>query len=760
MKFDTTPFIGKFIQEARELIQKLNEHLIVLEKTPGDLNVTRELMRTVHTLKGSSKILRFHTLSRLAHRMEDLLSSMYEGRITITSDLVDVLFTSTDILTQCVGAISQGDAEMVDVTAIEDMLERAEQGEDLSVDAYSSEPEIERSGSVTQARDQDNETVSMPTSPPSESPSTAPESSFHSKISHRAEMIRIDVHRLDNTIRLVTEIAMSHRKAEHELRVLKDLQRIARKHHEHLQQTIRRGERIIFNNQQTDLFQESQQLVTLLDCLFKEHRDEIASLDLVINELHGDVLGMRMLPLSTVFQTFPRAVRDMARDFHKKIDLQIYGEETTLDKKIIERLGSPLIHIVRNCIDHGIEAPKERQETGKSETGHVTIQARQESGHVEIVISDDGRGLQTEKLRQRLVKRGMFSEEQVQQMEESEVHDTIFLPGISTSEIITDISGRGFGMDIVKTDIEQLKGTVVLNSSPGQGTQCILTLPVTLTTLRCLIIAARGSQFAVPIDSIEETLHISHADCIHVVGHDAIRLRNQMIYITPLAEILRLPRFPQQAPEKLFVLIAHSAGKRIGLVVDEIIDEQDVVVKQLPAHMQNLKTVAGATISGDNTLVLILHIPEIVKLVGRTTVTRGDVRETIHPVTRTTILLVEDSVNTAEIERSILEEQGYAVDVVHDGLTALEQVNKASYDLIVTDIEMPGMDGFSLTEHIRSLPNYRHLPIIIVTSLERDADKRRGIQVGADAYITKGDFEQTRLIETIRSLIQVTPGLE
>lgn len=758
MRFDPTPFIGKFTQEAQELLQKLNEHLICLEKAPDNQDTIRELMRTAHTLKGSSKILRFHAMSQLAHNMEDLLSSLYEGRIAISGQILDLLFAGTDLLGRCLEVIGREHAESVDITPLAECLERAGRGEQFSSVPLPESPERIPLQSSSILHDSED-SIGSPTDvlqaiPPGGQESLPPEPGDTSHTEARShEAVRIDVQRVDNTIRLVSEMTVSHRKSERELHILKDILHIARKHAGHIQHTLPRGGTNVSETQRADLLHEGQHIVMLLDRLVNEHRDETAMMDLVLNELYDEVLKMRMLPLSTVFQTFPRAVRDMARHFHKQIDLRIQGGETTLDKKIIEKLGNPLIHILRNCIDHGIETPQERQKQGKPPIGRITIQARQHSGHVELRITDDGRGIQTEKLRQRLITRGLRSEEQVRKMDDAEVMDTVFWPGTSTSDIITDISGRGFGMDIVKTEIERLKGSVMLTSQAGEGTQCLFSLPVTSTTLRCLIVTAGGDQFAIPIESIEETLYISHHECIQVVEHDAIRLRNQMIYVVPLANLLQLPRTSKQRSDKVFILIAHSAGKRVGLIVDDILDEQDVVVKQLPTHIRSLKTVAGATISGENAVVLILHIPEIISLVGHTTERRDAAGFAASSTTQARILLVEDSVSTSEIEKLILESQGYRVDVASDGLTALRELEKVAYDAIITDIEMPGLDGFSLTEHIRQLPDYRQVPIIIVTSLERDSDKQRGIQVGADAYITKGDFEQSRLVETIKSLL-------
>lgn len=760
MNFDRTLFIEKFIQEAKELVQRLNEYLISLEKEPKNQEVIRNLMRTAHTLKGSSKIMRFNTVSQLAHKIEELLIGIREGRLTVSDNMVELLFSSTDIVSRCIAAIQSGQADTLDISPLCTVLDQAARGEDTSVilaqlnadefiyrptQAENVQPYLvrEQSAPIALETGQRQDGEKEPLDVPGKSGAKP----------HGDNTIRINIDKLDNTIRLVSEIAVSHRKSDHTLTVLKDLHRIARKHTKHVQQSLLNGSMPFSDQSKAELLGESQQLAKGMDSLFKEYRDDLALRDILLNELYEDVLRMRMLPLSNVFETFPRAVRDMAKHFKKQIALQITGGETTLDKKIIERLTSPLIHLLRNCIDHGIETPQERLDQGKQATGTVTISAHQESGHIEIKIMDDGRGIQTDKLLQRLIKRGIFSEEKARTLGEAELLDTIFLPGVSTSDIITDISGRGFGMEIVKTDIEQLKGTVSVSSKPGQGTQCVLTLPVTLTTLRCIIVASQRQQFAVPIDAIEETLQILPHECIQVVGHKAIRLRNQIIYLISLADLLTLPKVKCPSQDHTFVLIARSEGKRVGLLVDKILDEQDIVVKQLPRHIRRAKTIAGATVSSGNTIMLILHIPEIISLIKQPTAGEEYGVQEIAPPR---ILIVEDSVNTGEIEKQILESQGYAVDLAQDGIEALEKMKDTPYNLIVTDIEMPGMDGFTLTEHIRSLPNCPNLPIVIVTSLERESDKKRGIQVGADAYITKGDFEQSQLVETVKSLVHVS----
>ncbi len=767
MTFDRSIFIGKFAQEAKELIQKLNDGLIQLEKDPQNHNVIKEILRAVHTLKGTSRVVRVTNVKQVSHKMEGLLIAVQDGQRPLTGDIIDLLFQSTDLISQCVENILKGGSDTIDVTGLSHVLDCASNGEDIS-ELLSQQylPVGRKVASMTNSGEKltvngaetlfENSLVfpqkNIKKSPsPSIQLSVSDDSPLKPKVQ---ETIRVGVDKLDNAVRLVGELAVSHKKSDRMLAVLKELQRLSQRHAKRLRQMFQDTYTEFQKDMKTGLIDESLQLLKGIEKTFKESRDEVAMREIVIGELYEDVLKMRMLPLSTVFETFPRAVRDMAKYFKKNIELQITGEDTTLDKKIIEKLNGPLIHILRNCIDHGIEHPEERKALGKPATGLITINAYHRSGHIKIEIHDDGRGIQQEKLKQRAIQRELLSTETARTLSETELLNLVFLPRVSTSDLITDISGRGVGMDIVKTNIEQLKGFVSLSSRPGQGTSCMLTLPVTLTTLRSLIISSQNTRFAIPINSIEETLQIPAHKFIQVVEHTAIRLRNQIIYVVNLADVLGFASKKNELQEQQFVLIARADGKRIGLIVDGILDEQDVVVKQLPTHMQHVKIIAGATISSDNRIILILHIPEIVEFVKQATIkAREDplAEETEGGSPR--ILVVEDSLSTGEIEKRILESYGYQVDLAKDGVDALEQAEGVQYDLIVTDIEMPRMDGFTLTEELRNMSNYADVPIVIVTSLERETDKKRGFHVGANAYITKGDFEQRRLIDTVKSLV-------
>ena len=762
MNFDRSIFIGKFTQEAKELIQKLNTDLIRLEKDPQNHYIIKDILRIVHTLKGSSKIMRFQNVSTLSHKIEDLLISVQDAQIALSGDIIELLFRSTDFVSQSIEAILKEAEDSVDIAEICTVLDDAANGGEISSQVSQLDAKREKipfSDDVLHNKKErelirEADLKSSPQILPNATHESQTQTSFTEGSPLFQETIRVNVEKLDDAIRLVGEIAVSHRKSERLLSTLKELQRLTRKHVKQIHQLCH-GNHVptIPKAIEAELLKNSLHLLKGIERTFKQNRDETATMELVISELYDDVLKMRMLPLSEVFDTFPRAVRDMGKYFKKKIELCVTGEDTTLDRKIIEKLNTPLIHILRNCIDHGIESPEEREAQGKPETGLITIEAYHKSGHIKIEIADDGRGVQIEKLKQRAIQRGILSEEKVQTLKESELLNLAFFPRLSTSDMITDISGRGVGMDIIKASIEQLKGSVTLSSKPGKGTACILTLPMTLTSIRSFIILSQKQLFAVPISSIEETLQVSSDEFIQIVDHPAIRIRNQIIYVVDLADVLGLRKEHPRLQDNYFVLIARANGKRVGLIVDEILDEQDVVVKQLPAHMQKAKIIAGATISSDNTIILILHIPEIVNVVKHVTREHQETQPIQEEKVPPRILVVDDSINTGEIEQRILQACGYEVDLAKNGVEALEQVQNSSYNLIVTDIEMPMMDGFTLTEKLRDIPEYANVPIVIVTSLERETDKKRGFQVGANAYILKGNFEQRSLIEAVESLI-------
>ncbi|NTW87603.1 MAG: response regulator, partial [Desulfobulbaceae bacterium] len=558
------------------------------------------------------------------------------------------------------------------------------------------------------------------------------------------ETIRVGVERLSELIRLTSEITSRHGRARQSWqevgRVARQLKGLA----------DRIGAADGDPGDRADWAEGLRQLASSLKRLGVAGKEDFELQSLVVKELQERSLHLRMLPLATIFDTFPRAVREMAASCAKEVEFSVVGGEIEMDKKIIEKLGDPLIHMLRNAIDHGLESPAARRAAGKPARGAIRLSACYEGDKVLIVLADDGHGLPLEKIKEKALRHGL-EREALEAMTDSELRNLIFLPGFSTSALITDLSGRGVGMDVVRQNIvDDLKGAITIESLEGQGTTFQLRLPLTLAIMHVVVVEVGGSLYALPDNHIKEILRVGAAGIIEVFDRLAVNIREQLVPVARLRTILGLPG-GAGAEADLLLLVVKVGAERLGLVVDKIVDEEDMVIKSLPRHMTGNKLVAGVIVTGRDQVVNVLNVPAIFQLakeakggLGRGT---AEVRREIK------VLVVDDSVNTREIEKSILEAYGYRVTLAGDGVEALEKARLAQYDLVITDVEMPRMDGFSLTETLRADPAYQATPIMLLTSRDKEADKRRGIQVGANAYILKGDFEQSNLIATIENLL-------
>ncbi|RMH71343.1 MAG: hybrid sensor histidine kinase/response regulator [Gemmatimonadetes bacterium] len=732
--FDTSVFTGRFITEAQEIIQKLNEGLLRLEKAPDDMENLTEIFRSAHTLKGSARMLSFRNIGAVAHKMEDVLGAIKTKQIDATEPVCELLFMGLDTIQELVDRVSAGTEADADVSPLTEALEQAVNGEPFHLPQMESAPPV-----VPKPAETPLPSAAQPTARPQPEPEKPPTpSNTTSQNVQIVETIRVSTDKLDHTIKLAGELLVSQGQIAY-------------------QQDELRTIRLLMRRYLQDIPEPNSQLLhlaTRIDTLFKQSRDQVARLNNIISDLQENTLNLRMQPISTIFDKYPRAVRDLAKTLGKQVRLVIEGEETELDKKIIEKLNDPLIHLIRNAIDHGIELPADRLRAGKDATGILRIGAYYESGSIVLEIEDDGKGINSAAIREKALKRGFITPEEADQMKENDLRQLIFLPGLTTTPIITDVSGRGVGMDVVRTYIEELKGTISIISDEGKGTMFRITLPLTLTMLRVLFIKSGKMRFAIPITSIRLTLRIALEEVIQIVDRDAFRLDNQIIPLTHLADLLQLPEEGVPRDDNhLTVVLAYAGEDQIGLVVDDIIDEEDVVVKSIPDHLGRIPNISGVTVTSTNEVVSILHVPDLIKT-SHTSLARR--RKKSVPVTQhhtPRILVVDDSLNTREIEKSVLEAYGYDVDTARDGQEGYDKCQKTEFDLIVTDVEMPRLNGFDLTAKLRQLERYRHTPIIIVTSLDTEADKQRGIEVGADAYIVKSSFEQSNLLSTVESLI-------
>jgi two-component system chemotaxis sensor kinase CheA len=513
-------------------------------------------------------------------------------------------------------------------------------------------------------------------------------------------------------------------------------------------------------------FSASQAQLHELNALSGELSRQCASdtmhMGMVIDDLEQEIKRVRMLPLTTITGPFGRMVRDLGRQAGKEAALVIAGGDTELDKQVLEQIKDPLIHLLRNAVDHGVESPEGRERRGKPRVGRITLLAEQLGQNIVIRVSDDGEGLDYDAIRDSIARRGVLDADS---LTEADLREAIFQAGVSSSPIITDISGRGVGLDVVRRNVEALRGTVDVRSMPGQGATFTLTLPLRLASSRGLLVRAGGETFAIPLNNIVKIESYMPHEITSMEGHDTIRYNGAPLTLVPLSDVLELPslvsppRGETGGGDGILVVIVAAAERRMAFAVDELAGQREMVIKPLGKQLSRIGGIAGATVLGNRRVVLVLNAGDLIKLAmrGRRRSVLDTLAHTVPPGAehvKRKILVVDDSITTRTLEKNILEAAGYVVRLATDGQEALSDISSAGTpDLIVTDVAMPRMDGFELTERIKQDGNMGHLPVILVTSLDSDEDKARGIEAGADAYIVKSGFDQDNLLETIEQLI-------
>jgi two-component system chemotaxis sensor kinase CheA len=456
-------------------------------------------------------------------------------------------------------------------------------------------------------------------------------------------------------------------------------------------------------------------------------------------------------------------VRDLARDQAKEVQLIVEGGETTADKRILEEMKDPLMHMIRNAIDHGLETPGERQRCGKPGMGTIRLRAHLTPSNLLIEIADDGRGLDLESIKRTALKRRLRREDELAAMTPEQVQSLIFAPGFSTSPLVTDVSGRGVGLDVVRANVERLKGTIQVESALGHGCTMRICLPRALAATRVLIVMVDRRPYALPIEYVQTTRLVSPPEIFPIEGLETIAVDGKPVSLAHLSTLLELASQPETAqgkesmpsdPDKpLACIILTVDDDQIGLLVDALLDEQEVVVKPHSAILTRVRNVSGATILGTGEVCLVLNPLDMLQSVRKRPTPRVERASRPKLQQKHAILLVEDSITTRTQEKRILESAGYEVIAAVNGVDALQKLSSRAFDAVVSDVQMPHMDGLTLAERIRREPKYNELPIILVTSLAAEEDKRRGVEVGANAYIAKPTFDQGLLLETLRRLI-------
>jgi two-component system chemotaxis sensor kinase CheA len=491
-----------------------------------------------------------------------------------------------------------------------------------------------------------------------------------------------------------------------------------------------------------------------VDLLARGGQAEGRRLGQAVEELREEVRRARMLPVSTLFDGLPRLHRDITRELGKEADLELRGGEVEVDRAVLDQLRAPLTHLLRNALDHGLEAAEARARAGKPRRGSVVVAATQREGVLQLEVADDGAGIDPARVRARALERGLLSAEEAERADDPEALDLVFRSGFSTAAQVTGLSGRGVGLDVVREHVERLHGTLTLDTEPRRGTRFRLELPLTVATTLCLLVGVAGRPFGLPVTNVVRIERVRAEDLGWLAGNQVVQVDGRPLPVLPAPALLGLP--PQADPGARPVVVVGSAERRVAVAVESLVGVQEVVIKPLPWPFSRVGGTAGAATLASGEVVMVLNAADLTRPgwagdPGRAAA--GPARPDVAPAGPVTVLVVDDSAVTRTLEKSILEAAGYQVRVAPDGAAALDLLGREPCDLVVTDIEMPRLDGLSLTERVRADERLRDLPVVLVTSLESEEDRRRGVEVGADAYIVKGAFDQDQLLETIQRLI-------
>ena len=474
----------------------------------------------------------------------------------------------------------------------------------------------------------------------------------------------------------------------------------------------------------------------------EELNQVVSSLSLVTTDIQLAVMKTRMLPIAKVFNKFPRMIRDLSRDLGKQIDLEISGEETELDKSIVEEIGDPLVHIIRNSCDHGIEDPETRKAMGKPEKGLVQLKAYNEGNHIVVEIVDDGKGLDADMLKAKSIEKGIITEREADAMSEKEAFGLIFKPGFSTAAKVTNVSGRGVGMDVVKTNIEKLNGIIDIESEVGKGTVMKLKIPLTLAIIQSLLVGTQEEFYAIPLASVLETVRVPIDDIYTIDGKNVLRLRDEVLSLVRLSDVFGVNKV-FDGGDQTYVVIIGVAEAKLGIIVDTLVGQEEIVIKSMGDYLQNIPGIAGATIRGDGRVTLIIDVGAMMEMAKDIKVNiRAEMEDSTKAKEKPSdykVLIVDDSKMDRTIMQKSLEPIGVTIIEATNGVEALNIIKSGehAFDAVLIDIEMPRMDGYTLAGEIRKYSKYRTLPLIAVTSRTSKTDRLRGVEVGMTEYITK-----------------------
>ncbi|NRR34087.1 hybrid sensor histidine kinase/response regulator [Oxalobacteraceae bacterium] len=740
-----------FRMEADSQTQILTEGLLAMERHGGDRNAIEPMMRAAHSIKGAAAIVGLDVVVQLAHGMEDSFIAAQNGKLKLTPNRVDVLLAGVDLILQVSRLDDAGAAAWV----VSSAAQIGKAMDDIANIAFMPEP-----------LDLPSESVLLPPAP---APlAAAPEASAGTPGAPDEANATLATARLapmkagQNFDRLLSLASESRINAHQMHPFIQDMQRFKR-NQSSLFSLVEQLHEAIANSSDASLKEKSLLALQKTHPLKQFVLEHIAAIEAYERRLLGvsqglvdEVLTLRMRPFRDGVQAFPRMVRDLARSMGKEVHLEIIGEDTLVDRDILAKIESPLNHMLRNAIDHGMQTPAERSAAGKPGMGTIVLDAKHRAGMLSIEISDDGNGVDLEKIRRQVVERKMTSAQMATSLSGAELLEFLFLPAFSLKEGTTEISGRGVGLDIVHETIRQQNGTVRLDSELGVGFRTSITLPLTQSIVRALVIDVRDEAYAIPIVKVERVLKVAQ-DAVHTLENKQFfDLLGEHLGLVSAAQVLELGEMNASSAE-LAVVVIGTGTRRYALVVDAIRGEQSLAVQAIDPIFGKMRDISAAALLDDGEPVLILDVPDLLisidKLLhegGLHQLAKADLAER-----RKTkrILVVDDSLTVREMERKLLQSRGFQVDIAIDGIDGWNVVRSGDYDLVITDVDMPRMDGIELVNLIKKDIHLHKLPVMIVSYKDRPEDRARGMSAGADYYLTKGSFHDETLLDAVTDLI-------
>ena len=784
--------------EVGEHLETLNNVMLQVEMLPPEdkenyASLVREMNRVAHSMKGAARAVGISAIETISHYMEEVFGAAQNGGLVLTPEVADTIYDGLDLIQSIAdGTDSQETALSATLARLEQIVivsahprEDSQQMRLVNLDGANNRtvdpmvnnatPQIEMP--IVRPQDETQEII------PPDSQRTVTSEQARARPMHDAhsmdtstvvvrpaeETVRVTVSKLDRLMAEVTELFVAQMHSEELQRTIVDLRRM----HSRWQRdwrSVRAAYVRLVRRLQDHEGEHGSELPVILRFLETNQRrlteanrqlshisqaaaQDTMRLASLADQLQGDIGGMRLVPFESIVGAFQRMVRDLARDMSKQLSLDIHGGHVEIDKAVLDALKDPLIHVLRNSVDHGIEMPAHREAANKSPTGHIVISVQQRGSEIIIVVRDDGRGIDANRVRRSMVKNGLMNEADAAALSDDEVRTYVFYSGLSTSERITNLSGRGLGMDIVRDRVESLRGRVGVQSVPGEGTTITMSVPVSLTRIRCIMLCVGDQTFAIPSAMVTRMGKLDREAIFTTEGHDMLEINGKPMMLASLSGILNVTSGDVD-DDKISYVALQATDRSVVFEVDELLSETELVLKPLGPELARARFVSGAALLGSGEIIIILDANDLVRRASGAALPRRIMAAVAAPAERRLrVLVVDDSITTRTLEKNILETAGFDVYVAIDGVEAWSMLPQNDYDVVISDVEMPNMTGLELTARIKASAKFQHIPVVLLTSLGKPEQREAGLRAGANAYLVKSKFDQGELLRTIQSVV-------